>query len=84
MEAIGAVARRNGLRIIEDAAQAHGAVIGERRAGALGDVAAFSFYPGKNLGHMAMAAVSSPITSISHKRFGFYATWVRRRNTIMR
>jgi dTDP-4-amino-4,6-dideoxygalactose transaminase len=50
MEIIGAVARRNGLRIIEDAAQAHGAVIGERRAGALGDVAAFSFYPGKNLG----------------------------------
>jgi dTDP-4-amino-4,6-dideoxygalactose transaminase len=50
MEAIGAVARRKGLRIIEDAAQAHGAVIGGRRAGALGDVAAFSFYPGKNLG----------------------------------
>jgi len=50
MEAIGAIARRHGLCIIEDAAQAHGAAIGKRRAGALGDIAAFSFYPGKNLG----------------------------------
>jgi dTDP-4-amino-4,6-dideoxygalactose transaminase len=50
MEAISAIARRRGLRIIEDAAQAHGAVIGDRRAGAFGDVGAFSFYPGKNLG----------------------------------
>jgi dTDP-4-amino-4,6-dideoxygalactose transaminase len=50
MEAIGAIARAHGLRIIEDAAQAHGAAIGEHRAGALGDIAAFSFYPGKNLG----------------------------------
>ena len=50
MEAIGAIARGHRLRIIEDAAQAHGATIGGRRAGALGDIAAFSFYPGKNLG----------------------------------
>lgn len=39
-----------GLYLIEDAAQAHGAVLGERKAGSLGDAAAFSFYPGKNLG----------------------------------
>ena len=38
------------LRIIEAAAQAHGSMIGNRKAGALGDAAAFSFYPGKNLG----------------------------------
>jgi dTDP-4-amino-4,6-dideoxygalactose transaminase len=50
MDAIGVIARQHGLRIIEDAAQAHGAAIGEHRAGALGDIAAFSFYPGKNLG----------------------------------
>jgi dTDP-4-amino-4,6-dideoxygalactose transaminase len=50
MEAIAVIAREHGLRIIEDAAQAHGAAIGEHRAGALGDIAAFSFYPGKNLG----------------------------------
>lgn len=50
MDAINAIARRHGLRVIEDAAQAHGAVYRGRRAGALGDAAGFSFYPGKNLG----------------------------------
>lgn len=40
------------LRMVEDAAQAHGARIGERRIGADGDVIAWSFYPGKNLGAM--------------------------------
>jgi dTDP-4-amino-4,6-dideoxygalactose transaminase len=50
MDAILAIARRNGLRVIEDAAQAHGAEYRGRRVGTLGDVAVFSFYPGKNLG----------------------------------
>jgi len=50
MEAIGAVARRHRLLVIEDACQAHGARLGERTAGALGDAAAFSFYPTKNVG----------------------------------
>jgi dTDP-3-amino-3,4,6-trideoxy-alpha-D-glucose transaminase len=45
-----AIAERHGLRLIEDAAQAHGASDGDRRVGTLGDVAGFSFYPGKNLG----------------------------------
>ena len=44
------VARRHGLKVVEDGAQAQGARYGARRAGALGDVAGFSFYPGKNLG----------------------------------
>jgi dTDP-4-amino-4,6-dideoxygalactose transaminase len=44
------LARRSGLKVIEDAAQAHGARYKGRRAGGLGDAAAFSFYPGKNLG----------------------------------
>jgi dTDP-4-amino-4,6-dideoxygalactose transaminase len=44
------LARTHGLRLIEDAAQAHGAEIGGRRAGSIGDAAAFSFYPTKNLG----------------------------------
>ena len=39
-----------GVPVVEDAAQAHGARWGQRRAGALGTIAAFSFYPGKNLG----------------------------------
>lgn len=50
MDAIMAIARKHGLKVIEDAAQAHGAFWQSRRPGALGDVATFSFYPGKNLG----------------------------------
>jgi len=50
MRALGTIARRHGLLLIEDAAQAHGAASLGRKAGALGDAAAFSFYPGKNLG----------------------------------
>ncbi len=44
------LAKRYGLRVIEDAAQAHGARYYGRRAGSMGDVACFSFYPAKNLG----------------------------------
>jgi dTDP-4-amino-4,6-dideoxygalactose transaminase len=50
MEPIRAIARRRGIRVLEDAAQAAGARYRGRRAGALGDAAAFSFYPTKNLG----------------------------------
>ena len=50
MDRINAVAARHGLKVIEDAAQSHGATCNGRKAGALGDAAAFSFYPGKNLG----------------------------------
>lgn len=50
MEPILEIARRRQLRVIEDACQSHGARCNGRRAGSLGDAAAFSFYPGKNLG----------------------------------
>jgi dTDP-4-amino-4,6-dideoxygalactose transaminase len=50
MDAINEVARRHNLKVIEDAAQAHGARFGDRRVGSLGDAAGWSFYPTKNLG----------------------------------
>lgn len=50
MDAINAVAKDHGLKVIEDAAQAHGARYKGAVVGALGDAAGFSFYPGKNLG----------------------------------
>lgn len=50
MDPILAVARKYGLAVVEDAAQAHGARYRGRRVGTLGDAAAFSFYPSKNLG----------------------------------
>ena len=50
MPAILEVAARHRLPVLEDAAQAHGAEVGGRRAGVLGHAACFSFYPGKNLG----------------------------------
>lgn len=50
MEPILEFARRHGIFVVEDACQAHGARWNGRRAGSFGDVAAFSFYPGKNLG----------------------------------
>jgi dTDP-4-amino-4,6-dideoxygalactose transaminase len=50
MDPILDVARRRGLRVLEDAAQAHLAEYKGRRCGSMGDMAAFSFYPGKNLG----------------------------------
>ena len=50
MDPILDIARRHKLIVIEDAAQAHGAEYKGRRAGSMGDLACFSFYPGKNLG----------------------------------
>lgn len=50
MDPINEIARRHGLVVIEDAAQAHGAEYKGRRCGSLADMGCFSFYPGKNLG----------------------------------
>lgn len=50
MTEINNIAKKHNLKVIEDAAQAHGAYHGDKKAGNLGDIAGFSFYPGKNLG----------------------------------
>lgn len=63
MDAIMQIAERHGLKVIEDAAQAHGARWRGRRVGSIGDAACFSFYPGKNLGAFgdAGAVVSNDV-----------------------
>lgn len=50
LDPILAIARKHGLRVLEDGAQAHGARYKGRRIGSHGDIVAWSFYPGKNLG----------------------------------
>ena len=63
MDPILEIARRRKLLVIEDAAQAHGAEYKGRRCGSIGDMACFSFYPGKNLGAFGeggMVTTSNP------------------------
>src|SRR5437763_5229476 len=55
VNALRELADKYGLAVIEDAAQAHGAILRGRRAGGLGHAAGFSFYPGKNLGALGDA-----------------------------
>ncbi|MBF0383808.1 MAG: DegT/DnrJ/EryC1/StrS family aminotransferase [Magnetococcales bacterium] len=50
MTDLATISEKNGIPIIEDAAQAHGAEINGKRVGSMGNVGCFSFYPGKNLG----------------------------------
>jgi dTDP-4-amino-4,6-dideoxygalactose transaminase len=59
--ALAEVAHDHGLYLVEDCAQAHGAEIDGRRAGSIGDAAAFSFYPTKNLG--ALGDAGAVVTS---------------------
>lgn len=61
MREICEIAQRHGLRVIEDAAQAHGAEIDGQRCGSFGDIGCFSFYPGKNLG--AFGDAGATVTS---------------------
>jgi dTDP-4-amino-4,6-dideoxygalactose transaminase len=63
MGEIVAFARAHGLLVLEDAAQAHGAMVEGKRAGAWGDAAGVSFYPGKNLG--ALGDAGAVVTSDS-------------------
>ncbi len=70
MEAIEQIAKKHHLRVIEDCAQAHGAIYKNKRVGNWSDAAAFSFYPSKNLG--ALGDAGGVVTN--HPEI---ATWVR-------
>jgi dTDP-4-amino-4,6-dideoxygalactose transaminase len=66
MDSIMEIASRYGLKVIEDACQAHGALCGDRKAGTIGDAGCFSFYPTKNLGaygDAGMVVTNSPETA---------------------
>jgi dTDP-4-amino-4,6-dideoxygalactose transaminase len=65
MPALAALAQRHGLLLVEDAAQAHGAALGGRPVGSFGEVAAFSFYPTKNMttGEGGMVVVDNQQTA---------------------
>lgn len=61
MKVINVIAQKHGLKVIEDCAQAHGALCEGKKVGSLSDAAAFSFYPGKNLG--AIGDAGAVVTS---------------------
>src|SRR6476660_8934874 len=68
MDEIMEIASRHNLVVIEDAAQAHGAEYNSRRAGSIGDLGCFSFYPGKNLGAFGEGgAVVTNQPELAHK-----------------
>lgn len=65
-DTVAAFCRERGIKIVEDNAQAHGALYGNRRTGSLGDAGAHSFYPGKNLGALGDAgAVTTDDTRLA-------------------
>lgn len=85
MDAINAIAARHGLKVIEDAAQAHGARYKGRRTGALGDAAGFSFYPGKNLGALGdggAVTTNDPVLAERIRMLGNYGSRVKYRNEL--
>lgn len=85
MDPINAIAQKHGLKVIEDAAQAHGARYKGRRVGTLGDAAGFSFYPGKNLGAIGDGgAVTTNDAALAQKvrELGNYGSKVKYHNEV--
>lgn len=85
MDPIVALARPRGIKVIEDAAQAHGARYKGRRAGTLGDAAGFSFYPGKNLGALGdggAIVTNDPDLAASLRKLRNYGSSVKYRHDV--
>jgi dTDP-4-amino-4,6-dideoxygalactose transaminase len=80
LDSILAIAREHGIHVVEDCAQAHGAMYRRRRVGSLGVVGCFSFYPTKNLGALGdggMLVTSDPDVAARARQFREYG-WVDR------
>jgi dTDP-4-amino-4,6-dideoxygalactose transaminase len=75
MDPIMRLAQRHGLVVIEDACQAHGARYKGKRAGSLGHAAAFSFYPGKNLGAYGDAGMVVTNDEVVAKRLAMFRNY---------
>lgn len=75
MDPIIAIARKHGLKVFEDAAQAQGAEYKGRKTGALSDAAGFSFYPGKNLGALGDAGAVTTNDEVLAKRIRVLANY---------
>ena len=85
MDAINAIAKKHQLKVIEDAAQAHGARYKGRRVGTLGDAAGFSFYPGKNLGAIGdggAITTNDPVLADKVRVLGNYGSQVKYHNEV--
>jgi dTDP-4-amino-4,6-dideoxygalactose transaminase len=84
MDEILAIGEKHGLKVIEDAAQAHGARYGGVRVGSIGDAAGFSFYPGKNLGAYGdggMVVTNDAAIAEKVRRLGNYGQRVKYEHT---
>jgi dTDP-4-amino-4,6-dideoxygalactose transaminase len=80
MPAICDLAKQHGLYVVEDAAQAHGAAIQDQRIGSHGDVVAWSFYPGKNLGALGdggAVTTQNPAIAKRIRQLGNYGSAVK-------
>jgi dTDP-4-amino-4,6-dideoxygalactose transaminase len=83
MDVINVIAKKHQLKVIEDAAQSHGARYKGRRVGSLGDAAGFSFYPGKNLGAIGdggAVTTNDPVLADKVRVLGNYGSQVKYHN----
>jgi dTDP-4-amino-4,6-dideoxygalactose transaminase len=86
MEVINSIAKKHNLLVVEDAAQAHGAMWNEIKAGNYGNAAGFSFYPGKNLGALGDAgAITTNDDALAEVLFSMrnYGSKVKYENEIV-
>lgn len=83
MESIMAIAKQHDLKVIEDCAQAHGAMLGEKHVGSFGDAATYSFYPTKNLGALGDggAVVTNNDSIAEYIRYARQYGWKEKQNS---